>query len=134
MKQNERVSAQQDSASLVAVLEELPVALDSLVGKEVILATYGYGSGLHPDLCYTPMKVGIAWLERFIRESLDQRIAKPGESDFVFEVRRGELEVEICHDAHVHVSGSNLEFIDRILENPQFLRVFQSSGPSKSAA
>ena len=119
-KPNERVSLEHSEDNLQRAMEALPEALLALLGNEVIQAMYGYGAFLHPDVCYKPMKVGTQWLHRFVKDSLDQRIVVPGKSDFIFLVRDGQLEVEFCHDAHVHISGSNLSLVEALTKHPSF--------------
>ena len=119
-KTNEQVIADASLEQRRKALDALPALLVSLLGSQVISATYGYGSYLHPDLCYIPMKVGTSWLERFIRESLEQRIVVLGESDFTFFVQDGRLEIEFCHEGHIHVSGTDRQLIAEVLRHPAF--------------
>ena len=128
---NERVSSELSGEELRAAILALPTVLKELVGNCILVATYGHGSYLHPDLCYTPMKVGTSWLDRFVHDSLDQRIIVPGKSDFSFVVPEGRLEIEFCHDGHIHVSGSDTELLGRLLAKPQFTSV-NRRGSSKA--
>jgi hypothetical protein len=120
MKPNERISPVVSPPQLRGAMEALPQALISLLGNSIVHATYGYGCHLHPELCYIAVKVGTSWLGRFIDESLQQRIVVPGESDFIFVAREGELEVEFCHEGHVHLSGTNQNLMSQLLAMPVF--------------
>ena len=113
MKPNELVSEALDASVLSALIRDTSTAFVALRIEGVVVARYGYGSNIHPDLTYVPMAVGVSWLDRFVRESLEQRIAVPCESDFIFEVGAGMLEVEYCHHGHVHLSGTCLELVQR---------------------
>ncbi|GAA5081798.1 hypothetical protein [Lysobacter panacisoli] len=123
----EHVSDIHDAESLALLLGALPGALVKLLGDQVISATYGYGCNLHPDLWYVPMKVGTGWLDRFVRESQEQRIFEPCRSDMCFEVPDGRLAVEFCHEGHVHLRGTDT----RLRED--FLRLTPFDGLSLSA-
>lgn len=112
---NEQVSRQLTEAECLELLRALPSVLANLLGSEIIEAMYGWDANLHIDLCWKPMEVGTAWLDRFIRESLNPAIIVPGKSDFIFIVRGGALEIRFCHESDLHVSGTDLELISRLL-------------------
>lgn len=120
VKLNETISPVLSALQMKEAMEQLPQALSSLIGNSILQAMYGYGCYLHPELCYIPVKVGTTWLERFIRESLQQRIVVPCQSDLVFIMQEGGLEVEFCHEGHIHVSGTNQELVSRFLLVPEF--------------
>src|ERR1700674_3056047 len=89
------------TSEIEAAIREAPAVLRSLIGPDAIItATYGYGSGLHPDICYLPMKVGLKWIEKFLEDSLRQGIVQPANSDFYLTVPNDRLEIEFCHDGH----------------------------------
>jgi hypothetical protein len=119
-KPNEVISAVLSSSEMQKAIENLPQALNSIMGNSLLQAMYGHGCNLHAELCYIPVKVGTSWLERFIHNSLQQRIVVPCESDFIFIIQEGKLEVEFCHEGHIHISGTNPELIGKLLENPVF--------------
>ena len=119
-KPNELVSPVVPPLQQREAMEALPDALACIVGNEILRATYGHGCHLHPELCYIPVRVGTSWLARFIHDSLHQRIVVPGESDFILVVRDGELEIEFCHEGHIHVSGTNHDLIAKLLAIPVF--------------
>jgi hypothetical protein len=120
---NERLSSQLTEARILELLRALPTTLASLLGSEIVEAMYGWGADLHIDLCWKPMEVGTAWLDRFIRESLDPAIVVPGEADFIFTVRAGALKIRFCHESDLHVSGTDQELISRFLSHPPFSEV-----------
>lgn len=127
---NEVVSNVRSPDELLAAIEGLPAILRALAGETIVSAYYGYGCNLHPDICYLPMKVGTAWIDRFIRDSLQQRIVVPGKSDFSFTIHGGKLEVEFCHDGHIHVSGTDIDLHKRFLEQPPFTALAWSAEKS----
>src|SRR5687767_15146594 len=86
-----------------AAIESLPRILRDLLGQTVIEAFYQFGCNLHFDLCYVPMRVGTAWLDRFVSDSLAMGIVVPCESDFEFSVAGGALVVRFCHEGDIHV-------------------------------
>lgn len=120
---NERVSRQLTEAECLDLLRALPTTLANLLGSEIVEAMYGWGANLHIDLCWKPMGVGTAWLDRFIRESLNPTIIVPGGSDFIFTVRGGALEIRFCHESDLHVSGTDQELISRFIAMAPFSEV-----------
>lgn len=120
IRPNEVVSVVCPSDELLAAIEALPGVLRSMVGETIVMAYYGYGCYLHPDICYLPMKVGTAWIDRFIGDSLRQRIVVPGMSDFSFTIGDGTLEVEFCHDGHIHLSGTDTTLLAQFREQSPF--------------
>ena len=119
-KIDESVSPILSAVDLLQVMEQFPSVLNALLGNVIIKAMYGYGCHLHPELCYLPVQVGTSWLQRFIRESLQQQIVVPCQSDFIFIIQDGELEVEFCHEGHVHISGTNPILVAEFLQSPAF--------------
>ena len=115
---NETVRSVPSPEALRRAMEALPTVLRDLVGEAIVTASYGYGCHLHPDICYLPMKVGTRWIDRFIRESLEQKIVVPGKSDFSFIVPDARLEIEFCHLGDIHVSGADVALLDRFLSHP----------------
>jgi len=116
----EWVSESRSSAELQAAMESLPELLRTLVGNCLIKAMYGWGCNLHMDLCYVPMRVGTQWIDRFIRESLEQSIVVPGKSDFYVQLPDERVEIMFCHESDVHVSGPDEEMRNKILGSPPF--------------
>jgi hypothetical protein len=103
--------------ALETAIRGLPALLRSLLGDEAIVsASYGYGSSLHPDLCYLPMRVGFKWIDRFLDDSLKQQIVVPCRSDFSIGVPGGRLVVEYCHEGHIHVGGSDIDLVAQLLK------------------
>jgi hypothetical protein len=110
----EWISAPISAEQLRAALESLPAVLQECIGDCLITAKYGWGSNLHQDLCNVPMRVETKWASRFIKDSLEQRIFVPAESDLHFELPDGRLRLLFCHDGDVHVSGSDDELRERL--------------------
>jgi hypothetical protein len=67
-------------------------------------------AGVHRRL----LRVETKWASRFIKDSLEQRIFVPAESDLHFELPDGQLRLLFCHDDDVHVSGSDDELRERL--------------------
>lgn len=97
----------------------LPAVVRKLVGECIIVAKYGWACELHPQLCHIPMQVGIAWLDRFIDDSLRQKIVIPGECDFIFEVP-GRLQIIFCHERDFHAGGTDKELLQAFLSQAPF--------------
>jgi hypothetical protein len=97
------------SAQMTEALSALPRFFRNQFGDCLVNAVYGWGCNLHPSLCYRHMEVGTSWLERFIADSLSQRIVEPGDSDFIFEVREKAFGIKFCHEGDIHTFGANLE-------------------------
>jgi hypothetical protein len=107
-------------------LEALQRVLRELVGDVPLVARYGWGCELHPDLRGAPMRVGTAGVEQFIRDSLRQQIIVPGESDVHFELPEGRLQIVFCHEGHVHVGGSDQQLAERFVSARPFAELFLS--------
>ena len=122
-KPNEGVSLELTEDRARELLLALPDVLSELLGSEVIEAMYGWAANLHIDLCWKPMQIGISWLRSFILESLDRQIIVPGRSDFIFNIRGRALEIEVCHDGHLHVSGTDAQLISQFLSRPPFSEI-----------
>ncbi|MDB5974703.1 MAG: hypothetical protein JWR07_1463 [Nevskia sp.] len=116
----EWVSASAPPAELKSLLEALPRQLNELLGDCLVKAMYGWGCNLHMDLCYVPMKVGTQWIEKFIRESLEQRIVVPAESDFYIELPEERLEILFCHEGDIHVCGPDEDLRNKVLNTAPF--------------
>ena len=106
--------------------KEIRAALDALPGfflkalpDSILTATYEWGCCLHYDLCYQPMRVGVAWLDRFLAESVEQRIFVPGDSDMTISAPDKRLSILFCHEGDLHVGGTDTEL----------LRCFLSTAP-----
>jgi hypothetical protein len=106
-------------------MEKLQRVLRELVGDVPLVARYGWGCELHPDLRGAPMRVGTAGVEQFIRDSLHQHIIVPGESDVHFELE-GRLQIVFCHEGHVHVGGSDQQLAERFVSATPFAELFVS--------
>ena len=122
-QESEWVSVRLDAAGLRGVLELLPDLLKELLGDAFFVAMYGWGCNLHMDLCYVPMKVGTSLADQFIKDSLEQRIFMPVESDLYFEVPDDRLRILFCHEGDTHVSGPDDELRDKIFHSEPFRRL-----------
>ena len=101
----------------------LPAAFQQLLGDTIIIAYYGWGSILHADLQYVPMRVSTRSLESFVRESLGQEIVIPGGSDFCFTVPEGRLEMLFCHEGDIHLKGSDAALLDALQGSELFANI-----------
>ena len=86
----------------------------------ILIAVYGYGSGLHPELCHRDMQVGIGWFDRFINDSLRQEIVVPGASDFTITVPGNRMIVHFCHEGDIHTGGDDLALQKRLWATKPF--------------
>lgn len=105
---------------MAAGIHALPAFLKSQRPQAIIISYYGFGCRLHDDLLYQPMRVGVAWLDRFIRDSLDQGIVQPGESDFSFEVGGGRFTLKFCHEGDIHLEGDDESLLRSLREAEPF--------------
>jgi hypothetical protein len=101
-------------------IEATAVFLQEALGEALITATYEFGCNLHDDLLYRSMKVGTSWLDRFVRQSLDQRIVVPGGSDFRLVVEGERLEVLFCHEGDIHLAGREAALLDGLRAAPAY--------------
>lgn len=109
----------------VELVESLPTILRALLGDVIVTCQYGALSKLHPNLWYVPMDVGMQWLDRFFRESIEQQIFKPGGTDLHVSTRDGALDVRLCHEGDIHVTGSNPELVLQFVSYPAVARHFR---------
>jgi hypothetical protein len=105
-------------------MEALQSVLHSLVGAASLIARYGYGCQLHPDLHGVPMRVGTGGVERFVRDSVCQKIFAPGEADVHFELADNRLHVVFCHEGHIHVGGGDKQLAARFASASAFSALF----------
>jgi hypothetical protein len=119
----EWVSAPVSAGELEALLKALPILLKDRLGNCPVKAMYGWGCNLHMDLWYVPMNVGTQWIERFIRESLEQRIVVPAQSDLYIELPDEKLEILFCHEGDIHVCGPDEELRNGILGAAPFSKL-----------
>jgi hypothetical protein len=121
---------------LQSVLESLPMILQDLLGDCLVTAMYGWGCNLHSDLCYVPMRVRTRWVDRFIKDSLEQRIFVPAESDLSFELPDERMRLLFCHEGDIHISGSDDELREKLLASVPFRELSFTryrKGPKQSA-
>lgn len=122
-KPNEFISPELQEPEIREMLVALPSVLMDVIGNEIVEASYGWASNLHIDLCWIPMQVNVSWLDRFIDDSIRQEITIPGRSDFTFTVRGGALEIEFCHEGHLHISGTDPVLIGKLISHPQYSKI-----------
>src|SRR5687768_16692034 len=120
---NESVSQYIEEAAFEELVSRFPAFLRDFLAEEFVMVSYGALSNIHPDLWYKPMKVGTNWFERFLAESIAQRIFEPGGADLLVEIRGGSAEVTLCHERDIHIVGSDDELIAR-LKSSNFLAPF----------
>jgi hypothetical protein len=116
----EWVSESMSPAALQSAIQSLPDLVRTLVGDCLVTSMYGWGCNLHMDLCYVPMRVGTKWIDKFIGESLEQRIIVPGQSDFYIELPEERVEILFCHEGDIHVSGPDEELRNKIFGSAPF--------------
>ena len=120
----EYVSPLLSEAEVGRVWGGLPDALKEIVGDAVLTVWYGASSGLHPDLWYVDMGVGTGWLDRFMRESVERGISRPGETDLHVILPGRGVEVLLCHESDVHVRGETESAVRDVLDHPAFVALF----------
>lgn len=104
-----------ERAELKEALLALPAFLQAELEANVILiAVYGWGSGLHPQLCHLNMQVGNGWLKKFIDDSLRQEIVVSGNSDFTITVPDQRMIIHFCHEGDIHTGGNDLALQKRL--------------------
>jgi hypothetical protein len=108
-----------------AMFVTLPEFFRSITSPAAILgAEYGFGCEIHPDLQFIPMRVGIGWFDRFLRDSVAQRIFLPGSSDMsIFEPEK-RLIVDFCHEGDIHVRGSDSALVARFISDERYASLF----------
>ena len=99
------------------VIDGLPALIQGLVGDFILSVEYGSHCNIHDDLQYKPMEVGLSWLDRFLAESIDQRIFVPAESDFSITTPGGGLEILFCHESDIHLSGKDESLLRRATQS-----------------
>jgi hypothetical protein len=97
--------------TLLAEIARLPDHLKALGITKVILK-YGWGSGLHEDLWYQPMRDSTDYLRTFFEDSIKQNIYLPGGSDLLISDEAKTLEVRLCHESDIHIQSDQKEVLD----------------------
>ena len=119
------------SQRMRGAMEALQGVLQQLVGDGPLVARYGWGCELHPDLRGAPMRVGVGGVEKFIRDSFRQQIVVPGESDVHFDLPEGRLQIVFCHEGHIHIGGSDQRLAERFVTAKSFLELFPAARVSR---
>jgi hypothetical protein len=108
-------SRQLSEPDWAAALDALPVFFREIFPGSIITAQYGFGCGIHADLTYVPMRIGVGWFNRFLRESVEQRLFVPGHSDLHIHSPDRALSITLCHEGDMHVSGSDSDLLRKFL-------------------
>jgi hypothetical protein len=101
-------------------LVALPEVLNSLLGKQRIIATYEWGSNIHGNLHHVPMNLDTERLPYFIEDSIDQRIVVPGESDVRFQVPVDRISILFCHESDIHLDGVDDGLLEQFMANAPY--------------
>jgi hypothetical protein len=101
-------------------LDSLPEVFRNLLGDCLVTAFYGFGTEIHADLQYVPMRVSTRWIDRFINDSLKQKIIIPGNCDFSFTTPDEKLEVLFCHEGDIHLNGNDDALIQKFMSAQPF--------------
>lgn len=115
-------------------MEALPDVFRSLLGDCIVTAYYGFGTEIHTDLQYLPMRVGMRWIDRFMRDSIDRGIVIPGHGDFSFTTPDEKLQVLFCHESDIHVNGKDDALIEQFISAQPFSDIrFRSRAEMEAA-
>jgi hypothetical protein len=96
-------------------MDALPDVFRSLLGDCLVTASYGFGTEIHADLQFMPMRVSTRWIHRFIADSIKQGIVIPGRCDFSFTTPDERLGVLFCHESDIHLNGNDDAMIRRFI-------------------
>ena len=105
-------------------LKVLPSFLNEFIREPIYIVKYGWGCNIHNDLHYQPMQVGINWLDRFINESIEQRIYKPGESDLYIETKDNSIVILFCHESDIHIKAIEKERLEKLVKENYLNELF----------
>ena len=111
---------QLSQAEMQSVIAGLPALFKELAGDCIVIAQYGWACNIHNDLQYKPMSVGLSWLDRFIAESIDQRIFVPAKSDLMLATPNSGFEMQFCHEGDIHLSGQDALLVRRACAHELF--------------
>ncbi|QDU25633.1 Bleomycin resistance protein [Anatilimnocola aggregata] len=98
-----------------SAIVQLPPILFRLLGKCEYSVSYGVGTRLHGSLLFHPLGVPTDYLPSFLEDSLEQKIVEPGGTDLIIDAPNGELSLLFCHEADIHVDGTNHDLIQRFI-------------------
>ena len=101
-------------------MDALPDVFRSLLGDCLVTAFYGFGTEIHADLQFMPMRVSTRWIERFIADSIKQGIVIAGRCDFSFIAPDERLEVLFCHESDIHLNGKDDALIGQFIAAKPF--------------
>ena len=120
MKAKEHHSRTLTATEFQSAMDALPALIEQLLGNEFFTAMYGFGSDIHGDLTYVPMRLLPRHLSGFFRDSVSQHIFRPGDSDLHFEFPNDRLTITFCHERDIHFGGVDSELVERFLSASPF--------------
>lgn len=115
-------------------MEALPEVFRGLLGDCMVTAYYGFGTEIHIDLQYVPMRVSTKLIDRFIRDSIKQGIVIPGHCDFSFTIPDERIEILFCHESDIHLNGKDDTLIRQLIAARPFSDIRFRSGVEMEAA
>ena len=81
-------------------------------GIEDLAVYYGWGSRLEINQLWTPIDIKVEDLPAFVRDSVEQGIFSPGNSDLIIEDKAGSVKFLLCHESDIHLTTENLKLIE----------------------
>ncbi len=96
-------------------LNALPTLMRNIYGNRNLTVYYGWASNLHTDLWHKPMGVPLEVFPYFIEDSIEQRIFQIGGSDLIVHSPDGNLRILLCHEADIHLDGTDYEAMKTIV-------------------
>lgn len=104
-------------AEILEFLNDLPGILSPLLSSDQLQIQYGFGTNLHSDLWYVPMRVSLQVFPYFIEDSVTHRIFELGGSDLIIGIPNTSTKIVACHESDVHLDGENLALISQIAQS-----------------
>jgi hypothetical protein len=117
---HEHHSRQLTLSDFESAMEALPALIEQHVGNELFTVMYGFDCNIHNDLTYVPMRVMPRHLPDFFRDSIAQRIFRPGHTDLHIEIPTDRMTITFCHESDLHFGGNDSELIERFLSASPF--------------
>jgi hypothetical protein len=109
-----------EQAEWASAIDALVAFLREAFPDTIVTAEYGFGCHIHADLTYVSMRIGVGWLDRFFRDSIEQRIFIPGESDLYVHTPQKELSLLFCHEADIHVACTDRALLQKLFSIAPF--------------
>jgi len=116
-EENEICTRLLSEAEVLAVVAGLPAFIRELAGDCIVTIEYGWACNIHVNLQYQGMDVGISSLDRFLSDSIDQRIFRPAESDLTVATPNDDFKLLFCHESDIHLSGRDESLVRRACEH-----------------